>query len=52
MLSFFMPSSLPILSWAKAAGASARLSETAAAEIPSAMRVLRVIVGHPFENRF
>src|SRR5258708_10749409 len=52
MLSFFMPSSLPILSWAKATGASARLSESAAAEIPSAVRVRMVMMGHPFENRF
>src|SRR5258708_16509803 len=52
MVSFFMASSLPILSWAKAAGASARLSESAAAEIPSATRVRMVIMGHPFENRF
>jgi hypothetical protein len=43
MVSFFiMPSSFFIASWAKAAGASARLSESAAAEIPSAIRVLMV----------
>ena len=35
-----MPSSLPILSWAKAAGASARLSETSAAETPRPIRVV------------
>ena len=39
-------------SWAKAAGASTRLSERAAADIPSATRVLMVISGHPFENGF
>src|ERR1700726_5024334 len=50
IVSFFMPSSLPILSWAKAAGASARLSETAAADIPSAMRVLMVMGGHPLKS--
>src|SRR5262249_46377314 len=38
IVSFFMPSSLPILSWAKAAGASARLSERAAAASPSERR--------------
>src|SRR6266702_8482784 len=50
--SFFMASSLLILSWAKAAGASARLSERAAAEIPSATRVRMVMMGHPFESWF
>src|SRR5579871_1240655 len=49
MLSFFiMPSSFFIASCAKAAGASARLSENAAAETPSAIRVLMVIDGIPF----
>ena len=43
MESFFMPSSLPILSWAKAAGDSARLSETRAAETPSAKREREVM---------
>src|SRR5258708_11199544 len=47
MLSFFMPSSLPILSCAKAAGANAKLSERAAAEIPSAMRVPIVMICNP-----
>src|ERR1700738_3542728 len=50
IVSFFIPSSLPILSWAKAAGASARLSETAATETPSAKRVRMVMVGDPFER--
>src|SRR5262249_54542619 len=47
IVSFFMPSSLPILSWAKAAGASARLSERTAAEIPSERRE---VMGLPFEG--
>jgi hypothetical protein len=43
MVSYFMQSSLPNLSWAKAAGASVRLSERTAAEKPTAMRVVMVI---------
>src|ERR1700759_2774821 len=38
IVSFFMPSSLPILSWAKAAGGSARLRERTAAASPSERR--------------
>src|SRR6516165_7305441 len=49
MESFFMPSSFFMSSAAKA-GASARLSETAAAEIPSAIRVLMVIGRSSFSN--
>src|ERR1700719_2301548 len=50
IVSFFIASSLPILSWAKAAGAAARLSEIAAAEIPSAIRVRIDMRYDPFEN--
>src|SRR6516164_5367786 len=64
MLSFFMPSSFFMesldmesldiesffMSSAAKAGASARLSETAAAEIPSAIRVLMVIGRSSFSN--
>src|SRR5215469_5957957 len=50
IVSFFIPSSLPILSWAKAAPAKARPSESMAAEIPVAMRVRMVMIGHPSKN--
>jgi hypothetical protein len=51
MLSFFMPSSLPILSWAKAAGACANVRASAAADIRSAIRVMEVM-GRSFESGF
>src|ERR1700719_666122 len=47
---FFFMSSFFILSWAKAAGAAARLNEIAAAEIPSAIRVRIDMRYDPFEN--
>src|SRR4051794_37566014 len=48
IVSFFMPSL--DMSSAKAAGASARLNDRAAAEIPSARRVRIVMVCIPFEK--
>src|SRR4051794_29696653 len=52
MDSFFIPSSLPILSMAKAAGTRARLSDRAAADTPSAMRVVIVIGWSSLRNGF